>query len=75
MTAMVSDGTCVPENIGRLSSLESALLPLPTAGPCLPALWGVSRFLEVSGMWDSGEQVAGDRKREKKNLKSDNSWL
>lgn len=65
MNAMVSDGTCVPGNIGRLPSLESALLPLPPAGSCSSALWDVSRFPEVSGMWDSGQQVAGDRKREK----------
>lgn len=65
MNAMVSDGTCAPGDSGRSPSLESALLPLPPAGPCPPVLRDVSRFLEVSGMWDSGQQAAGNRKREK----------
>lgn len=78
MNAVVSDGTCVPGDTGRLPSLESALLPLPPAGSCSPALQDASRFPEDSGMWDSGQQAAGNRKRKKKKkptLKSDNIWL
>lgn len=58
MNAMVSNGTCTPGDTGRSPLLESALLPLPTCSS------GCLQVPEVSGMWDSGQQAAGDRKRE-----------
>lgn len=75
MNAMVSDGTCVLGDTGRSPSLESALLPLPPAGHCPPGLWDAPGFPEDSGMWDSGQQAAGNRKRKKEKKKSDNTWF
>lgn len=65
MNAIVSYGTCVLGDTGISPSLESALLPLLPAGLCPPALWDASGFPENSGMWDSGQQAAGSRKRKK----------
>ena len=65
MNAVVSDGTCVLGDTGTSPSFESALLPLLPAGPCPSALWDASGFPENSGMWDSGQQAAGSRKRKK----------
>lgn len=73
MNAIVSYGMCVLGDTGISPSLESALLPLLPAGLCPPALWDASGFPENSGMWDSGQQAAGSRKRKKK-LKSD-TWF
>lgn len=65
MNAVVSDSMCVLGDTGTSPSLESALLPLLPAGPCPPALWDASGFPEKSGIWDSGQQAAGSRKRKK----------
>lgn len=65
MNAIVSYGTCVLGDTDISPSLESALLPFLPAGLCPPALWDASGFPENSGMWDSGQQAAGSRKRKK----------